>query len=312
METKDLSVIIVNFNTKALLKDCLNSLIENTRGITYEIIIVDNASSDGSIEMLKNNFPHVKLIANKENLGFAPANNQAAETAKGRFILLLNSDTILKEGDIRDMFKLFEEDKNLGAAGAKVLNEDGSPQASCYRFPNLFAEYLNYTFLRIIFIPNYIYSHNRYLKGSFNKIKKVDCLTGCFLLTKKEIIEKTGLFDGEYFMYYEDFDFCYKLRKNNLKCLYYPYFKIIHYGGRSQKNSFAFEIWLYVLSMRHYFKKNKGTVQTFMLLTSIYISWFVFYAAFSFISIFFNSSRINKKKKLFKQLLLKAAGGFKV
>lgn len=312
MQTKDLSIIIVNFNTKRLLKDCLNSLMENMRGIIYEIIVVDNASSDGSIEMLRNNFPDVKLIANKENLGFAAANNQAAEIAKGRFILLLNSDTILKEGNIRDMFKLFEENKNLGVAGAKVLNEDGSLQATCYRFPNLLTEYLNHTFFSVKYIPNFIYSHSHYLKSSFNEIKEVDCLAGCFLLTKKKIIEKTGLFDEKYFMNYEDFDFCYKLNKNNLRVLYYPYFKIIHYGGRSRKECVVSEARLYFLSVRHYFKKNKGALKTFILLSSIYISWFIFYIIFSFIGIFSNSSRISKKKKLFKQLLLEAARGAKV
>lgn len=219
----ELSVIIVSFNTRELLKKCLAS-IKNA-----EIIVVDNASTDGSVEMVKREFPQVKLIENRENLGFAKANNQALGLAHGEYRLLLNSDTQVKPQALEHLVAFAKKHPEVGIIGARLLNLDGSVQSSVYHFPSIKGAIDEYWLGK---------------KGSYEKYAltgldpvSVEAVTGAAMLIPKSTIEKIGLLNEQYFMYFEDLDYCRRVKRANLKVYYLPDAEVIHYHGASGKGS---------------------------------------------------------------------------
>lgn len=233
----DLSIIIVNYNTKELTGNCINSVIKNTRHISYEIILVDNASKDGSCEYLKDIFPGIQIIANSENMGFAKANNQGIKAAKGKYILLLNSDTEFIEDCISPLLKYLDDNHSVIIVGCKVLNADRTLQESVYHFPSVWSELIFFTkgVIKNFWDPVTYFHKMKY--WGHNSIKHVDCISGCFLLVKKYIFGQVGLLDERFFMYYEDSEFCFRVnsyRSNSV--YYYPYRSIIHHHGKSIDN----------------------------------------------------------------------------
>jgi GT2 family glycosyltransferase len=188
-------------------------------------MVVDNASSDGSVEMVKKDFPQVKLIANKENVGFAKANNQGLKKIKSEYILLLNPDTRVKPGSLEKLIKFVREHPQAGIVGARLINPDGSAQPSVYHFPTLWRAIREYWFGQ---------------KGVYEKyapqIKKpieVEAVTGAAMLVTRKTIKKIGLLDERYFMYFEDLDYCQRVRDAGLKVYYLPQVEILHHHGRS-------------------------------------------------------------------------------
>ena len=232
----DLSIIIVNYNTKKLTENCINSVIRNSQNLSYEIILVDNASEDSSYEYLQELFPNLKIIANTENLGFAKANNQGIKEAKGKSILLLNSDTEFVEDCLSLLLKFLNNTTFAGIVGCKVLNTDQTLQESVYHFPTIWSELVFFT---KVIIKNFwdpiTYFHKMKYWGH-NVIREVDCVSGCFMLIKNEIFSKIGYLDEKFFMYYEDAEFCKRLKSNtNYKVFYHPGTKIVHLQGKSIK-----------------------------------------------------------------------------
>lgn len=222
----NLSIIIVSFNTKEILKKCLQSLEENgLKG--QEIIVVDNASTDGSQEMIKKEFPRIKLVCNSENIGFAKANNQGIKEAMGKDILLLNSDIEVKEGSINKLYTFAEKHQEAGVVGARLLNPDGSLQPSVYHLPTIFGAVKEFWFGQ---------------KGVFQKYAplgdkpiEVEAVTGAAMLIPRKIIDQVGLLDERYFMYFEDLDYCRRVKRAGLKVFYLPQAEIIHLHGASGK-----------------------------------------------------------------------------
>lgn len=234
MNKKDLSVIIVNYNTRVLLKDCLKSIAENTRNVNYEVIVVDNASSDGSTAMVEKEFPWVRLVCNERNAGFSKANNQGIHIAHGENILLLNSDTLILGNCLFHALEFLRNTADAGVVGCKVLNHDKTLQLSCYHFPSLLTEWVFFTkgVIKNIWDPVTWYKYMRY--WDHNKIRTVDCVSGCFFLVKRRVFDSIGLLDENSFMYYEDSEFCKRLRlQSDYKVYYYPYAEIIHLKGAS-------------------------------------------------------------------------------
>ena len=227
-----LSIIIVNWNGLNVILDCLDSVYNNIKSIDFEVIVVDNNSSDGSPEAVEKKFPDVKLIREEKNHGFAGANNIGIKKALGKYIVLLNSDTIILDSTFKNIIEIMDSDKNIGILGPKVLNEDGSFQSSAGRFPSLMSEISGYFFLSRIPGLNIVFK-DRFIREEFDEIKEVDWISGACLFLRKEIIEDVGYLDERYFMYVEDIDFCYQARKNKWKVVYYPFSKIIHLGGYS-------------------------------------------------------------------------------
>ncbi|HAZ14432.1 MAG TPA: glycosyl transferase family 2 [Bdellovibrionales bacterium] len=228
--TLNLSIIILSYNTSGLLRDCLQSLSTNTPPAT-EIIVVDNASSDDSVSMVERSFPRVRLIRNKSNLGFAAANNQGIKVATGRFLLLLNSDTIVTENSLSSMTTFLESNPLYGACACRLLNADGTLQVSAYRIPSLLNIIIHSTIpLRRLF-PGLV---NTYPSQQFETDFDAEYLSGACLLVSSNAIAAVGALDDNFFFYAEDVDWCKRIRKEfNIRYLHKP--AIIHLCGGSTK-----------------------------------------------------------------------------
>ena len=229
----DVSVIIVNWNTKELLRDCLSSVYEHAGDIDYEIIVIDNASTDGSAEMVKNDFQQVILIDNSCNRGFAAANNQGMAVAKGRYVLLLNSDTVVLNNVIVDTVRFADENPQIAVTGCRVLNPDLSLQRTCFMFPSVLNMLLSSTYLYKLFPKNRFFGREQMTWWDRNDVRQVDVVTGCFMLVRREAIEQVGTMDEQFFMYGEETDWCYRFRKKGWKVMFAPIGQIIHFGGQS-------------------------------------------------------------------------------
>lgn len=227
----ELSIIIVNYNTKNLTLECIDSIYRYPPKGDYEVIVVDNGSSDGGVaafRKLKTLNPKLKIIENNENVGFAKANNQGIKIAKGEYLLLLNSDTKVTKGAIEEMVKFARVSPDAGAVAAKLLNPDGSVQASVFRFPTIWRAIRQYWLGQ---------------KGLLDKLAPADdmpigvesAVMAAFLITPAAR-QKAGLLDEKYFFYFEDFDYCRRLATVDLKVYYLPNAKIYHYHGASGKN----------------------------------------------------------------------------
>jgi len=229
----DVSIIIVNWNTREIACDCLKSVYEQTQHMSFEVIVVDNGSSDGSVEMVKNEYPRVILIENLENVGFAAANNQGMALAKGRYILLLNSDTVILDNAISKAISFSDTHPEAAVVGCRVLNPDRTLQLSCSMFPSLLNWVLFITYLYKLFHKNKFFGRERMSWWARNDIQEVEVVTGCFMLVRREAIEQVGMMDERFFMYAEEIDWCYRFRMAGWKNLFTPDAEIIHLGGVS-------------------------------------------------------------------------------
>jgi len=254
----DVSIIIVNWNTKKLLKDCLTSIYEQTGNLGYEVLVVDNCSSDGSTEMVKADFPQVILIQNKENRGFAAASNQAIAVARGRYVLLLNSDTLVLDKAIKKTITFADEHPNAGAIGCRVLNPDGTMQPTCFMFPSILNMLLESTYLYKFFPKSKFFGREAMTWWDRNDVREVDVITGCFILVRREAIEQVGILDKRFFMYGEETDWCYRLKKNGWKVMFTPIGQIIHFGGQSTSKTPVTMIIQLRLSILKFIKKHYG------------------------------------------------------
>jgi GT2 family glycosyltransferase len=232
-EPLDLSIIIVNWNTRDLLTRCLQSVYDTTRNLDFKVIVVDNASTDGSQEMVRQEFPDVRLIANAENLGFAKANNQAIRRSRGRYVLLLNSDAFVRENTIEHMVALMDGHPEAGMAGCKLVHEDGRLQPSCSTFPTLFTEFCIATRLDKFFPKSALFGKYRMTYWDFDDVREVDVILGAFMLVRATAIDEVGLMDEGYFMYSEEVDWCYRFKEKGWKILFYPHVEALHLWGGS-------------------------------------------------------------------------------
>lgn len=246
----DLSIIIISFNTKKLTKETIESVIRNTKGISYDFIVVDNDSKDGSIEVLNrlaSKFKNIKLILNRQNSGFGQANNQGMEVAEGRYLLLLNSDTLVNSNVLGEMVSHFDKNPKVGIASCGLKFKDGAIQGTGGYFPTLGRVFFWMSFIddlpilsRIIkpFHPMHGLSPFDKNISFFEKEKEIDWVTGAFLMLKKQVYDQIGGFDKNYFMYVEEVDLCYRAKKKGWQVWYLPKWNIIHYGGASSTAEF--------------------------------------------------------------------------
>ena len=253
----DISIIIVNYNVKEFVKNLLYSLQKALFGFKYEIIVVDNASSDGSVEDIKNKFPDVKVIANKKNVGFGKANNQGLELSSGKYILLLNPDTIVREDTFIKLIEFIKANPDAGMTTCKVLNPDGSLQAGCRRsFPGPWASFTKITGLSKLFPKSKLFAKYNLTYLDENEICEVDAISGAFMFFTREVYEKVGGFDPKFFMYGEDLDLCYRVQQAGYKVYYVPTTEIIHYKGESTKRSSINETKIFYDAMHLFVKKH--------------------------------------------------------
>lgn len=227
-EMTDISFVIVNWNTRELLKNCLESVVRTVHDLTYEIIVVDNASDDGSVAMLHGLFPQVMIIANDKNRGFGAANNQAFQTMEGRYAFLLNTDTVLMEGAVWELFVFMENHPEAGMSCGQLLNRDGSKQNSIAPFPTLFTLLMNISLLEYLFpekYPSKRYEHHQPIA--------VDSGVGACLMVRREAMDAVGWFDERYFFFFEETDWAYRMRLAGWRVYHVPTARIYHLQGQS-------------------------------------------------------------------------------
>jgi len=231
----DVSVIIVNWNTSGLLRDCLASVYAQTRDVDFEVIVADNASNDGSQGMVAREFPQAILIENSVNTGFAAANNQGMSVAKGRYVLLLNSDTIILDGAVQKMVVFADARPEVGVAGCRVENRDGSLQPTCFMFPSLTNLVLMTTHLYKLFARNRFFGRALMSWWDRTDEREVEVVTGCFMLVRREVLDTVGCFDEAYFFTGEEADWCRRIAKAGWKLVFTPSARIIHLDGATAR-----------------------------------------------------------------------------
>lgn len=283
-----ISIVIVNWNTKDFLRQCLKSVHNNFYNKPYEIIVVDNNSKDGSPEMVKFLFPEIRLIQNKNNLGFAKANNQAIRIAKGEYVLLLNSDIEILENAIEILISSMDNDQKIGAMGGMQLSPEKVIQTVAARnFPTILTEFFVQTNLANWFPKNKLFAKGWGANFDHRVFQEVDTLSGAFMILRNKTINEIGAFDENIFMYSEDIELCYRIKKAGWKIVYNPNAKAIHYFNQSAKKFKEFtkgNINIKALQSKYYFfKKHYGKSYAFLfrlmtLATSFF--WILFWAFF--------------------------------
>ena len=225
------SIVIVSHNSAGFLQGCCRSIDDHSAGRDVDVIVVDNASTDGSVALLKKDFPRVKVIENKTNDGFAAANNKGIRASRGEYVLLLNPDTRFESDVVQGLLDVLAGHPRAAAAGPKILNADGSIQRTGVSFPtawNLFAESL---FLDSLLPYSKIFGRHRRKYDNPGEIAEVEYVQGSCLMLKRGPLEELGLLDEQYFMYFEETDLAYRLMKNGWKTLYAPVAEVTHFGG---------------------------------------------------------------------------------
>lgn len=229
----DVSIIIVNWNTRDMLQDCLQSLQEQAGAVTTEVIVIDNASSDDSVHMVRRQFPNVSLISNQDNRGFAAANNQGIAIAQGRYILLLNSDTRVVDRAIAKAVAFADNHPQAGMVSCRTYFVEGPIQPNCFLFPSLLNLFLSMSHLGELFERNRFFGRRRMTWWDYDTVREVQAIAGCFMLARREAVAQVGLMAEDYFMYSEDTDWCWRFQNAGWKIMYTPEAVIIHKGGSS-------------------------------------------------------------------------------
>ncbi|MBN1456799.1 MAG: glycosyltransferase family 2 protein [Sedimentisphaerales bacterium] len=259
----DVSVIITNYNTRQLLIQCLESVYSSTNDLEIQVIVVDNASSDDSVEYVLKNFPKVRLIENNKNMGFAAANNQGIEIASGRFILFLNSDTIVHEGAISAMVEELSKTEKTGACGCRLLNKDGSLQQSVKSFPTFGAMMHRHTIAKFLGVFGHTRRRYKMPHFAYDEISSIDQVIGAVLMIKADLLKKIGVMDENLTFYFEETDLCYRIKQAGYEVYFVPTGKITHLGGGSSTFEGAHKFRaLYFKSLLYYFRKHKGRMKT--------------------------------------------------
>lgn len=233
MSTIDLSVIIVSWNTRELLLGCLRSLPWHESGLRMEAIVVDNASTDGTVQAVMSEFPQATIIRNDRNTGFAAGNNAGLRVAGGRFVALINSDVVVLPGCLEMLISQMDQNPEIGIMGPKILWPSGLLQDSCRRFPSLWNNFCQVTGLRLLFPRQAFFSGEHMMYFRHDRTLVVDYLVGCFLVARREMILDIGLMDERFFMYAEEIDWCKRAALGGWDVVFYPDAAAIHYGRAS-------------------------------------------------------------------------------
>lgn len=251
-----LSVVIVNYNVKYYLEQCLESVRRASEGLQVEVFVVDNLSTDGSIAYLKERFPEVTFIENKENVGFARANNQAIRMSTGKYVLLLNPDTIVAEHTLGDFVHFMDEHPEAGGAGAYMLRTDGTFALESRRgLPTPFVAFCKMSGLASFFPKSRVFGryYMRYLDE--NEVGEIEIISGAYMFLRREALDKVGLLDEDFFMYGEDIDLSYRILKGGYRNYFLPT-RMLHYKGESTEKSSYRYVYTFYQAMRLFFRKH--------------------------------------------------------
>lgn len=285
-----LSIVIVNYNVAYFLEHCLYSVRNALKGIEAEIFVVDNNSVDNSIAMLKEKFPEVMLIANKDNVGFSRANNQAIRISKGEYVLILNPDTVVEEDTFAKCISFMDSHKDCGALGVKMIDGSGKFLKESKRgFPSPWTSFCKMSGLTNLFPHSKKYANYYMGHLSEDEVNEVDILAGAYMMMRKECLDKVGLLDEDYFMYGEDIDLSYRITKGGFKNYYFPKARIIHYKGESTKKASMNYVYTFYNAMVIFAQKHLTKKQTKLFSTLIKLAIWL-RAGFAFCSRIFKNS----------------------
>jgi len=258
-----LTIIIVSWNVRQHLVTCLRSIEENKPRAEFEIIVVDNASSDSTVNCIRHDFPEVTVIANEKNLGFAAANNQGIKKSRGQYLLFLNPDTIVHPHSLDALVEFMDTNKDVGACGPKLLNEDGTFQPSTRHFPTFRGALYRHTVFR--FLRIFRTQYKKYLMKDFDysRVQDVDEVTGAALMIRQSVIRQVKGMDESFFMFYEEVDLCYRLKQAGWRTVFTPEPVITHLGGQSAKQISVMNNIMRLTSLLIFFRKHRGRFTTF-------------------------------------------------
>jgi GT2 family glycosyltransferase len=259
----DVSFVIVSWNVRDLLRQALAAIQEDAVGYSTEIFVVDNASQDGTVEMLRTDFPSVILILNKENVGFTRANNQALAKAQGRFLFLLNPDTEPERGATRALVQFMNApgSERVGIVGPQLVYADGTIQSSRRRFPKMSTALFESTKLEQWFPRNRYLSEYRVLNTDDSTVQEVDWIVGAAMFVRRAVYEQIGGLDEQFFMYSEEMDWCLRAKQKGWRVMYFPPARIKHHEGKSSEQVPAQRDIYFHSSKVRYFKKHHGVLQ---------------------------------------------------
>jgi GT2 family glycosyltransferase len=255
-----LSIIIISFNVEKLLRECLESIYRETKHTRLDIWVIDNASRDGSVRMLKESFPEVRLIENTENLGFTRANNQAIRQCRSDYVLLLNPDTVILDSALDKMVRFMDEQPEVGVSGGRLVNEDGSLQLACRRsIPSPAVAFYRLTGLSRLFPRSKVMARYNLTYLDPDQPHEVDAVSGAFLLIRRQVIEQIGLLDESFWIFGEDIDWCIRAQRADWKVMYYPEAHVLHYKGigcstNNRKTRYEFYRAMYLFHKKHFAK----------------------------------------------------------
>jgi len=253
-----LSICIVSYKVKGLLEKCLESIYEHTGKMDFEIVVVDNNSGDGTVEMVRERFPEVHLIANAQNTGLARAVNMALKKSRGRYLMLLNPDTLVLNSSLKNMVHYMSNNAQVGILGGKVLNHDGTQMLSCSSFPCLLSYMLEAFFLHKLFPGSRFFGRPCLSYLDYDRPQDVDVVLGAFFLIRKEVLEEVGNLDERFFLYSEETDLCLRARKAGWKVGYTPDARVLHWGGESARTDRAKMRMQLLKSKKLFFEKHYG------------------------------------------------------
>ena len=256
MTAPKLSITLVNTNNRDLLRACLASLYEQEHGVAFEVLLVDNASTDGSADMVRHGFPAVRLIENDRRRGFGANHNRGIRQSRGEHVLVLNEDTVVRPGALRAMCDVLDAEPGVGAVGCRLENPDGTLQRSCYRFPSPGRCALE-NLLLVAALPD----HPRigdYRAWPHDERRDVEFVSGAAIAVRREVIETVGVFDERFFIYAEETDWCRRMRDAGWKVAFVPDGTIVHHGGQSSAKIKDRQFCEFNRSARRYIRKHHG------------------------------------------------------
>jgi GT2 family glycosyltransferase len=251
----NLSIVIICWNDLKTIQGCLDSIYQNTHTTAFEVIVSDNGSTDRSVEFIREHYPQVRVIENGTNLRFAKANNVGIRVSQGKYVLILNPDTIIHDGALDKLVAFADEHPEAGAFGCKVLNPDGSYQESARPFPTLRGEWIAALFLRPLTYFSDWFISDTYTGWKGDTERAVDWLSGCSLFVRREVLQRISGFDDQFFYYYEDVDLCRRISQAGYTILFTPKMSITHLGGQSTKRfPIAFQLDSEITRYRYFYK----------------------------------------------------------
>jgi GT2 family glycosyltransferase len=260
------SFVIASFNNKDILLPCFESVAENVKNGDYEIILSDNGSTDGSVPFIKENFPQIKVIENGKNLGFAAAINNGIKESKGKYIVLMNTDTELTPDVLERLGGYLDKNPDVGICGGELVGPDGKPQNSAAAFPGILTELFNKSLLKLLFPKKY--------PGKVSELNdpiNVDSVIGALMVVRRAAIEKIGLLDESYFFYMEETDWCLRMKRGGYRVTILPDVKIIHHQGKTAKRYPRRSKIEYFISSMIYMKKNHSRAYAFAFSVGLFL-----------------------------------------